>query len=146
MTKTIDKSEEILPLGVGDPLFSLFCSSSSIAAQFDSANNKSCSRHLWLVLSPAKIATDCSTHCQILPKICPFLPCFSRRNWRVIFEVFHSNWEMFTSSLRWKKVTIFRLKSDSVQHLLTRVQTDSHVKGTVLSMRRHGLQRTQKTD
>ena len=28
----------------------------------------------------------------------------------------------------------------------TRVQTDSHVKGTVLSMRRHGLQRTQKTD
>ena len=56
-----------------------------------------------------------------LSKIWPFLLCFSRQNWRVIFEVFQSNfgfawlnstvrslgcenewknWEMFTSSLR----------------------------------------------
>ena len=65
-----------------------------------------------------------TAHCQISPKIWPFLPCFSRQNWQVIFEVFYSNfgfawlawlnsstrslvwenerncWEMFTSSLR----------------------------------------------
>ena len=59
--------------------------------------------------------------CEILLKIWPFLLRFSRRNWRVIFEVFQSNfgfgwlnttvrclvweneqknWEIFTSSLR----------------------------------------------
>ena len=60
-------------------------------------------------------------HCRILAKKWPFLPRFSRQNWRVIFEVFQSNcdfawlnspgrsllwenewnnWEMFTSSVR----------------------------------------------
>ena len=60
-------------------------------------------------------------HCTILPKISTFWPRFSNRNWRVIFQVFQSNfgfgrlnstvrclvweneqksWEMLTSSLR----------------------------------------------
>ena len=62
-----------------------------------------------------------NTQYEIIPEILPFLLWFSRRNWRVIFEVFHSNfglaslnwtvtcivcrneqkiWELFTSSLR----------------------------------------------
>ena len=62
-----------------------------------------------------------NAQCRILPKIWPILPCFSQQNWRVIFEVFQSNfgfawlnstvrslvwenewnnWETFTSSLR----------------------------------------------
>ena len=62
-----------------------------------------------------------TTQWRILPRMWPFLSCFWRQNWRVIFEVFQSNfsfawlnsttgslvwenewinWEMFTSSLR----------------------------------------------
>ena len=50
-----------------------------------------------------KLGTVPSTHCRILPKIWPFLPCFSRRrNWRVIFKVFQSNFDFawFNSSSR----------------------------------------------
>ena len=72
-----------------------------------------------------------NAQCRILTKIWPFLPCFSRQNWRVIFEVFQSNfgfawlnstvrslvwenewnnWKLFTCSLRshnFKSVNIY---------------------------------------
>ena len=33
------------------------------------------------------------SQCRVLPKILSFLPNFSRQNWRVIFEVFQSNFD-----------------------------------------------------
>ena len=34
------------------------------------------------------VSLFCISQCRMLQKIWPFLPRFSRRNWRVIFEVF----------------------------------------------------------